>query len=131
MSQSKRLNPDEDQVLIDRLIQLFKRTDETHPIFADQIIKFFNKKIDDGKLNINGRMTDIKLRKCINHIRKHSLLPIISNSKGYYMSSDVQVISNMITSLESRCESIKQAADGLRLILNKKVKSIDKLGIEW
>ena len=132
MSQSKRLNPDEDQVLIDRLIQLINRTDEMHPIIGSKIVKFFNKKYEEGKLPLNKPFTEQKLRKLVNHIRNNGLLPIMASSNGYFLSTDPETIMKMVESLESRCEAIKQAADGLRSIAKKqRVKEKCNLGFQW
>jgi hypothetical protein len=52
-------------------------------------------------------------------MRCNSLLPIISNSKGYYVSYNIEDIGEMIVSLTWRAEAIEAAATGLREIINQ------------
>jgi|WetSurMetagenome_2_1015567.scaffolds.fasta_scaffold127865_2 hypothetical protein len=137
MSQSKPLTQ-EDQELIDRLIQLISlRTDDLHPIKGAEIVSFFNRKIRDGKLLCSKPLTEQKLRKITNYIRLNGLLPIMSSSKGYYLSTNPIEIMKMVESLESRCIAIQQAADGLRKMAvkfhnsEKKLVKKDTFGIIW
>ena len=58
------------------------------------------------------------VRKIINEIRSLAEAPICSNSKGYFISYSKEEIFKTVRSLEERTESIKNASDGLRRMLN-------------
>jgi len=47
-----------------------------------------------------------RLRKIINHIRLHNLIPcLVSTSKGYFVASNDREITECITSLQSRADA--------------------------
>lgn len=92
---------------------LEKRTKE-NPILAKQIIDGVNE-----KWNPKPKLTDVRLRKIINYYRTESILPVISTSKGYFVSYDEQDINDMMTSLCERANSIIHASFGLGKILSK------------
>lgn len=58
------------------------------------------------------------VRKIINEIRSLGEAPICSTSKGYYISYAKEEIFKTIRSLEERTESIKNASEGLRRMMN-------------
>jgi hypothetical protein len=86
------------------------RTDK-NPIKAPQIVSGMNTFLEKSGSKV--KMTEIKLRKCVNYIRANSILPIIATSKGYYVSYDRDVLQGQIESLNQRANSIKSCADGL------------------
>lgn len=59
------------------------------------------------------KLTDVKLRKLINYMRTHDILPVCSTSKGYFISYDEKVIKKQIVSLSQRANSIVSCAYGL------------------
>jgi hypothetical protein len=119
-AQTKRLTTDE-RLLIPYLEKILLRTNKENPKFNDEIIKELNLIVDKIKdMNIDiSRVSGIRLRKMINYMRCNSLLPIISNSKGYYVSYNIEDIGEMIVSLTWRAEAIEAAATGLREIINQ------------
>lgn len=53
------------------------------------------------------RLTEARVRKCINYIRIHGLVPhLIANSKGYFCATSVEQVENYITSLDERAKAI-------------------------
>ena len=89
------------------IVNGFKRYTKNNPIKEPDIVSRFNSK--NLKLKLNGA----RLRKLVNHIRCHSMLPLIATSKGYYVSDDTEEIKNQIKSLRERANSINRCADGL------------------
>jgi hypothetical protein len=59
------------------------------------------------------KINDVKLRKLINYIRTHDILPVCSTSKGYFISYDKKVLEKQIVSLSQRANSIMSCAYGL------------------
>lgn len=64
--------------------------------------------------------TDV--RKIINQLRTQEI-PIIANSKGYFVSYNIEDIIYQIESFESRMKSMKSAQSGLRGVFNTIIKS--------
>jgi len=64
--------------------------------------------------NIDYRLTPDRLRVVINYLRRDMILPIISSSRGYHISSGEEESLLMAASLELRAKSILAAARGLR-----------------
>ncbi len=65
------------------------------------------------------KMSGVRLRKIINHLRQ-SGSPIISTSDGYWYSTDRTELELQIKSLDERALAIMAAANGLR----KSIKTI-------
>jgi hypothetical protein len=59
------------------------------------------------------KINDVKLRRLINYMRTHDILPICSTSKGYFISYDKKVLEKQIVSLSQRANSIMSCAYGL------------------
>lgn len=59
------------------------------------------------------KINDVKLRKLINYMRTHDILPVCSTSKGYFISYDKKVLEKQIVSLSQRANSIISCAYGL------------------
>jgi hypothetical protein len=59
------------------------------------------------------KINDVKLRKLINYMRTHDILPVCSTSKGYFISYDKKVLEKQIVSLSQRANSIMSCAYGL------------------
>jgi len=97
--------------LIPILVEGFKTHTEANPIKAPQIVSNMNLYLVKKGKKI--KMTEPRLRKCVNHIRSNSLLPLIATSKGYYVSNSRDVIEAQIKSLNERASSIKKCAEGL------------------
>jgi len=59
-------------------------------------------------------LTEPRLRKLVNLIRQHGILPIIATSNGYYTADCEQDVIDQIQSLQDRIDAIRAAQDGLR-----------------
>jgi hypothetical protein len=97
------------------MVNGFKRYTKQYPIKEPEIVARFNS--NNPKTKLNGA----RLRKLVNHIRCHSMLPLIATSKGYYVSDDIAEIKNQIKSLRERANSINRCADGLLNYLDNKL----------
>lgn len=97
------------------LIQGFKKHDESDPIKAPVIVKLINQFFAKNKSPF--KMTEVKLRKFVNHIRSNSLLPLIATSDGYFVTGNKEIIKSQIISLKQRAFSINTCAGGLETFL--------------
>jgi len=60
------------------------------------------------KANLNLSITEARVRKIINHIRCHDLVPcLIATSNGYYIAESEQELQEYETSLLGREEAIR------------------------
>ena len=60
------------------------------------------------KANLNLSLTEARVRKIINHIRCHDLVPcLIATSNGYYIAESEQELKEYETSLLGREEAIR------------------------
>ena len=107
------LTPDELKHVNSLVLALKLRTKES-AIKAPEIVKSMN--IFAERHNL-CKMTDARLRKCINYIRSNSILPVIATSNGYYCSYDEKELSDQIKSLTERANSIMDCVFGLNKIL--------------
>lgn len=130
--QLRTLTTDE-KLLLPYLEKALLRTNKTKPKFNDELTEELNRVVERIKeetsidiVKINGA----RLRKMINYMRCNSTLPIISTSKGYYVSYDIEEIGAMILSLTMRADAIEAAANGLRYIVAQK-KLTDDLGYDF
>lgn len=70
------------------------------------------------------KMSPIRLRKCINHIRRHGLLNfVIGSSTGYYVSHDPGVVKRAINELYREAATVKARADAMQEYLNKELST--------
>jgi hypothetical protein len=66
-----------------------------------------NKEIQAGMKRLGHKVTDSRVRKLINYIRFHHLVPrLIATSKGYYVSNEKEEILKYISSLQARLNEI-------------------------
>ena len=99
---------------VNGLVLALKLRTKESAIKAPEIVKLMN--IFAERHNL-CKMTDARLRKCINYIRSNSLLPVIAGSNGYYTSFDEKELSDQIKSLTERANSIMDTVFGLNKIL--------------
>lgn len=78
------------------------------PLYSGDLLKRVNLHFDE-----ENQFNPSTLREAINYVRSKGLLPVISTSKGYWISYDKREIFKTILSLRSRAKSINAAADGL------------------
>lgn len=113
---------DFEKSLIPVLIKCFSKYKESNPIKAPAVVSgvnawLVNTPSSSGKKS--QKFTDTRLRKCVNYIRTNGLLPLISTSKGYFVSYDSKTINDQIVSLNQRASSIARCADGLKVFIEK------------
>lgn len=99
-----------------RIAPILKSKTKDNPVLASQIINGVNQ-----KWNPKPKFSEVRLRRIINYYRVNSILPVISTSKGYYVSYDEDEVNNMVQSLAQRANSIIEASFGLSRILTKVV----------
>lgn len=64
-------------------------------------------------------LTEVTVRKIINHIRKENLVSgLIASSNGYYVSNDATEVQTYIKSLRGRANEIKSIAECMQQYLN-------------
>jgi len=102
---------DNEKAILPLLIIGFQNYTETNPIKEPEIVARFNER------NIGLKLSAVRLRKLVNYIRSNSLLPLIATSKGYYVSTNKNVIASQIKSLEQRANSIMNCAYGLKVFI--------------
>ena len=105
---------EEERMLANRLISAFSKRGKNNPVTATEIVTGVNK-----NMKLTQKFSDRRLRKIINHYRVNAILPIISTSKGYYVSYDENEIEGMIISLTQRANSILEGCFGMQRILNE------------
>ena len=133
----EKLN-DEEINFLPTLRRVLLKTNSRKLLYADAIVRGVNKRRDDGLSNycLTKPFTQARLRKMVNYFRCTATLPVISTSKGYYVSYDKDDIIYMIKSLKARADAIYAASDGMDYILKQKDiidadKEIDVFGFEW
>lgn len=133
----ERLN-DEEINFLPTLRKVLLHTNPKKPLYANQIVRGVNKRRDEGISNycLSKPFTELRLRKMVNYFRCSATLPVISTSRGYYVSYERDEIIDMIKSLRARADAIFAASDGLNYILKQKDiidadKEIDVFGFEW
>lgn len=89
--------------------------DETRPSKAYEIVNVVNGYCNLH--NINYRLHQSRLRKMVNALRSSGTLPVIATARGYFISYDKQIITDQITSLCQRANSIANCATGLQSFL--------------
>lgn len=102
----------EELKLAKELKRHFEAKTKENPVKASTIVEGVN-----NTYKLEKKFNDVRLRKIINFYRVNGILPIISNSKGYFVSYDIQDINFMVESLEQRAFSIFNSANGLRKFL--------------
>ncbi len=106
---------DDELSLVPVLVAGFKRHDKNDPIKAPSIVVEMNKYLKNKGVKI--KMTEVRLRKIVNHIRSNAIIPLCSTSKGYFCSSDPEEIKSNVQSLFERASSIRRCAEGLASLI--------------
>jgi hypothetical protein len=70
------------------------------------------------KMALPKPFTTVRLRKIINYIRSHGVLPVVSTGRGYYVSYDSQEVADAVESLMQRAHAISNAANGMKRFLS-------------
>ena len=102
--------------LAHRLIEAFKKRTSSNPILAHEICTKVN-----STMNIDFKLTEVRLRRIINYYRVNSILPVVSTKKGYYVSYDANEIRSCIDSLTQRINSMLECTYGLERIIKNEI----------
>lgn len=100
---------------------------------AMKLIPFFKKKTKDTPVKANDIMKGLKdkwnydlkpsrLRKIINFYRTNTIIPIISDSNGYYVSYEEEDINKISKSLTQRANSMINCVIGMQRFIIRKDK---------
>ena len=108
---------DDDKRFLPCIIKGLSRRTKENPVKAPEIVKGVNANVQP--LGLPGKLTEPRLRKLCNHIRSNAMLPLISTSQGYYVSTDPTEIRLQIVSLKERADAIMNAARGLEIYMKK------------
>ena len=61
------------------------------------------------------KLSDTRIRKIVNHIRKYNLCSVLlASSKGYWVSRDKQEIQNWIDSMQSRIDAMSVVKNSVK-----------------
>ena len=73
-----------------------------------------NKEIQANYKRLEIDVSDARVRKLINHVRTHNLVPcLVASSVGYYVSNDAVEIGKYIQSLDQRISAIQAMKDSV------------------
>ena len=100
--QTEPLTEYEEQTLLPQLVRGLQ-------LKVGKAMSVTNKAIIDGmNRNLGLKMTDARVRKLINHIRVHDLVPcLIATSQGYYIAESEQELRDYEESLLGREAAIR------------------------
>lgn len=131
MAQLRELTPDEKDLILPKVILLLRtKTDKDNPYLAPRIVDSIN--YYKEKIGFTCTFNEARLRKIINYIRDNGLAPLLSNSNGYWYDADPSAIILIAISMESRANSIRAAAKGLRNLAQEIInEKTDPLGIDF
>jgi len=131
MAQLRELTPDEKDLILPKVILLLRtKTDKDNPYLAPKIIDSIN--YYKERIGFTCTFSESRLRKITNYIRDNGLAPILANSNGYWYDTDPSSIILTAISMESRANSIRAAAKGLRNLAQEIInEKTDPLGIDF
>lgn len=109
------LSPKEHELMLVIAEGLKTKIGKNQAITATAIISAFKKR--------EIKIDPARLRKIINHIRIHNVIPcLISSSRGYYISVDDQEINDYRKSLKERATSILALEEAIQIQQVRRVK---------
>lgn len=103
--------------MLDFFVSIVKYRTKKTAIKSDVVVRQINAMCEP--LRLKQKISGARLRKIVNHIRRHSLLPLCGSSVGYYCTDDPAEIEREIKSLRERANAINAAAAGLSFFLNQ------------
>ena len=106
---------DKELALAMRLIPYFKKKTKDNPVKESEITKGLKEKWGYD-------LKPVRLRKIINFYRVNSIIPVMSNSNGYFVSYDKEDIDKMNKSLTQRANSMISCVIGLQRFLIRQDK---------
>lgn len=109
-------------LLVPKFVQGFStKVGKVHAVTAKMI---------EEKMTASGsKVSGPRIRKIVNYIRNMGLVEgLVATSTGYYISTDLQEVSDYIESLESREGAIRVVREGMENYLRrlKKEKNAEK-----
>lgn len=107
MTMSERLNDYERGTLVPLVVSILQSSG-TRVVSSDALAAAVRK---------HGHVCDRRqIRLIVNHIRTNAIIPCLaSNSKGYFVASNAEEITETINSLEGRADSIHEVILALRV----------------
>lgn len=98
-------------VMLDLFIAIVKHRTKKTAIKSGEIMRKINALIEP--MGLKTKLSEARIRKMSNHLRRNSLLPLCGTTVGYYLTDDPDEIAREIQSLRDRANAINAAADGL------------------
>jgi len=107
------LNQYEQEVLLPKFVHGFStKHGAANAVTNKQIIERMNIKFRNTPVY---KLNDARVRKLINYIRTHNLIPgLMASSKGYYISDNPAEIEKYIRSLQGREHAIRQVRKSMQ-----------------
>jgi len=93
----------------DYIVHLLSAAKKTKEITNDSLCTLVNNKYSD----LETKMSPVIIRKIINGLRQ-SGIPVLANSRGYFISNDKEEMLEMYISLMNRANAIIKAAQGIK-----------------
>jgi hypothetical protein len=104
---------DHEKTLIPILVKCFQKYTVSNPITGGEVVRKMN------AFKPEYKMSEPRLRKCVNYIRKQAIIPLIATSQGYFVSYDRAIIQSQIKSLHERAGAILSCSTGLSRFINQ------------
>lgn len=105
--QTKPLTPEEDAMLPFLILGFKAHRGEANAIKTKDIIAGMRKVGAEKKIKYMDKFTGDRLRKMVNHIRRHGYIKeLVSTSKGYWVETDMKIIAKCIGSIHARGKAI-------------------------
>lgn len=110
-----KLDEYERQILLPIVVKGLSTKIERQKLIAGHVIV--------SKMKLAGyKINGVRLRKIIAAIRMENILPgLVANSKGYFVSNDITVLTKHYHSLRMRAAAINKIADCMKLHLEKQI----------
>jgi hypothetical protein len=114
--QTQLLTHTDINTVIPELVKILLKFSKERYLSSYELIDLLKHHLGD---RINYDISPPLFRRLINYIRRHCLLGIISNSRGYKVSYDLSELSKTWVSLRTRAASINAAADGIKDLMTR------------
>lgn len=113
-------------VMFDLFVALVKHRTKKTAIKSGEIMRKINAAIEP--LGLKTKLSEARVRKMSNHLRRNSLLPLCGTTVGYYCTDDPAEIEREIQSLRDRANAINAAADGLLHFITPQTTTVTTQG---
>lgn len=132
MIHTEKLTTEEKDIVLPVLLKALRKGTEEQPLVSDRIVKWFNE--NKVQIGMKSAFTASRLRKLTNYCRTNGIVPIIANSKGYYISNKKKDLVELKMSIISRIESLQAVVKGIDDMMNELnlvEVEVDCLGFTW